>query len=72
MNYMKKDPKATVDVKNVLPILISADFLQICTLVQTCLTFVQEHLSSVVRLPIDMKCLNSGLQRRLADLVPIK
>ena len=53
-----KGEKAQIDLKNVLPILISAEFLQIADLVSKTLTFISQNLSDVVRLPIDMNCLN--------------
>ena len=47
-----------LDIKNVISILISSDFLQMKGLVQECIDFVIENLHDVVRLPIDMNCLN--------------
>jgi len=47
-----------LDIKNVISILISSDFLQMKVLVQECIDFVIENLHDVVRLPIDMNCLN--------------
>ena len=58
MRYMQDDPKATINLKNVLPILISAEFLQIAKLVTLCLEFMRNFLNDVVHLPIDMNCLN--------------
>jgi hypothetical protein len=71
MRYMQDDPKATINLKNVLPILISAEFLQIAKLVTLCLEFMSKFLNDVVHLPIDMNCLNVVLQRRLSVLVNI-
>ena len=45
-----------MDIKNVISILISSDFLQMRVL--ECIDFVIENLHDVVRLPIDMNCLN--------------
>lgn len=56
-----EDPGAVgpkLDIKNVISILISSDFLQMKSLVQECIDFVIENLHDVVRLPIDMNCLN--------------
>jgi hypothetical protein len=53
---MENGPK--LDIKNVISILISSDFLQMKGLVQECIDFVIENLHDVVRLPIDMNCLN--------------
>ena len=52
-----------LDIKNVISILISSDFLQMKGLVQECIDFVIENLHDVVRLPIDMNCLNQNLKR---------
>ena len=47
-----------LDIKNVISILISSDFLQMKILVEECINFVIENVHDVVRLPIDMNCLN--------------
>ena len=58
----KEDPSLPkLDIKNVISILISSDFLQMKMLVQECIDFVIENLHDVVRLPIDMNCLNQNL-----------
>lgn len=41
-------------------------------LVQECIDFVIENLHDVVRLPIDMNCLNQTLIKRIASLVTIE
>jgi hypothetical protein len=56
-----------LDIKNVISILISSDFLQMKVLVQECIDFVIENLHDVVRLPIDMNCLNQTLIKRIAN-----
>jgi hypothetical protein len=68
MKYLKQKESDTqkpvdengpkLDIKNVISILISSDFLQMKGLVQECIDFVIENLHDVVRLPIDMNCLN--------------
>ena len=50
-------------------ILISSEFLGIDDLVEKCLVFVANHLEDVVKLPIDMGCLNSKLLDRLSSKV---
>lgn len=47
-----------LDIKNVISILISSDFLQMKVLVDECINFVVDNIHDVVRLPIDMNCLN--------------
>lgn len=67
------DPSAPkLDIKNVISILISSDFLQMKGLVQECIDFVIENLHDVVRLPIDMNCLNQNLIKRIANQVTIE
>ncbi len=61
-----------MDIKNVISILISSDFLQMKVLVQECIDFVIENLHDVVRLPIDMNCLNQNLIKRIANQVTIE
>jgi hypothetical protein len=56
-----------LDIKNVISILISSDFLQMKGLVQECIDFVIDNLHDVVRLPIDMNCLNQNLIKRIAN-----
>lgn len=56
-----------LDIKNVISILISSDFLQMKVLVQECIDFVINNMSDVVRLPIDMNCLNQNLIKRISN-----
>jgi hypothetical protein len=61
-----------LDIKNVISILISSDFLQMKVLVQECIDFVINNMTDVVRLPIDMNCLNQNLIKRISNQVPIE
>lgn len=61
-----------LDIKNVISILISSDFLQMAELVGECIEYVIKSLSDVVRLPIDMNCLNGNLIKRIAEAVTIE
>ena len=60
-------PGPTLDIKNVISILISSDFLQMRVLVEECIDFVIRNLHDVVRLPIDMNCLNQNLIKKIAN-----
>jgi hypothetical protein len=40
-------------------------------LVEECVSFVVDNLHDVVRLPIDMNCLNANLIKRIANKVTI-
>ena len=60
-----------LDLKNVISILISSDFLQMKELVNECISYVISNLHDVVRLPIDMNCLNDKLVKKIAEQTPI-
>lgn len=58
------DKPPPLDRTIIVSILISSDFLQMEPLVQRCLEFVAQHLSDIVRLPIDLSCVNDHLLAR--------
>jgi len=72
MSYIKEEEKPILDLKNVISILISSEFLGIAHLVDICIDFVAQRLADVVRLPIDMSCLNDKLISKLAPRVTIE
>lgn len=51
-----------------MSILISSDFLQMQRLVAECLKFVGEHLTEIVKLPIDLSCLSDKMVLQLAKV----
>jgi len=57
-----------LDPSSVVSILISADFLQMAALVRLCLAFLKQNAAEVVKLPIDLGCLNDELLGALARL----
>jgi len=57
-----------LEASSVISILISADFLQMHTLVRLCLDYLKQNINDVVRLPIDLGCLNDDLLVELAKL----
>jgi hypothetical protein len=61
-----------LDLKNVISILISSDFLQMQELVNECISYVISNLHDVVRLPIDMSCLNQELIKQISLKVPMQ
>lgn len=65
------DRVPVLDLKNVISILISADFLIIQELVRECIAYVISNLHDVVRLPIDMNCLNDKVLYLIAEQLPI-
>lgn len=65
MRYIHlKEPQ--IEVKNAVSVLISSDFLQMSVLVELALEFVAKNINEIILLPIDMNCMNSNLQKRLA------
>ena len=64
-----KYPIPALDSNNVISILISSDFLRMEGLVEECVTYVSKHLSEIVRLPIDMNCINTQLLKKIAAKV---
>lgn len=65
------DRVPVLDLKNVISILISADFLIINELVRECIAYVISNLHDVVRLPIDMNCLSDKVLYLIAEQLPI-
>ncbi|XP_060652845.1 SANT and BTB domain regulator of class switch recombination [Drosophila nasuta] len=57
-----------LDGNNVVPILVSASFLQMEPLLLECLAFCHAHLSEVVRTSTNLSCLNDALVSRLAAM----
>ncbi|CBN79296.1 conserved unknown protein [Ectocarpus siliculosus] len=60
-----------LEVPLAVSILISSDFLQMQRLVAECLGFVGEHLTEIVKLPIDLSCLNDKMVLQLAKIVTL-
>jgi len=72
MRYLKDSEEPNLDVKNVISILISSDFLGMQQLVDDCVLFIKRELPDIVRLPIDMGCLNSNLIKKIANAVTME
>lgn len=69
MDYIKKEgPEPQLDVTWAISILISSDFLEMDELVEKTLKFVKENLQSIIKLPIELECINSKLLSRLSNL----
>ena len=49
-------------------ILISSHFLEMSRLVDECLVFLHNRFNAIVKLPIDLNCVNKVLLERLAAL----
>jgi hypothetical protein len=71
MDYLQgKDPK--LEYKNVIPILISADFLVMKRLIDDCTSFIVQNISDVVKIPIDMSCLSQLIVKQIADSMTLE
>ena len=60
-----------LEVRNVISILISAEFLKMPKLIEESIRFVVEHLQEIVQLPIDLNCLSSSMAKKLAKHIPL-
>lgn len=66
VRYLQDPTEPKLELKNIISVLISSEFLGIDDLVEKCLVFVSKHLEEVVKLPIEMSCLSASLIERLA------
>ena len=69
MQYMLSKDKPSLEMNKVISILISSDFLQMQDLVKQCLEYTARNLEEVVKLPIDMSCLNMNLLKQLSKYI---
>ena len=61
-----------LDLKNVISVLISSEFLRIKDLVDECISYIVLNISDIVKLPIDMECLNDHLLWKIAAKMPVE
>jgi DNA-directed RNA polymerase subunit RPC12/RpoP len=61
-----KRKRASFEIGNAISILISSEYLKMSKLVEECLMYFVENINDILRLPIDMSCIASPLQRKLA------
>jgi hypothetical protein len=69
MQYMLAKDRPQLEMNKVISILISSDFLQMQDLVKQCLEYTARNLEEVVKLPIDMSCLNQNLLKHLSKYI---
>lgn len=62
------DNPPSLDVGNLVSILISSDFLQMDSLVKKCLRFFKDNASQIIKRPIDLDCISPKLLNRLAHI----
>lgn len=62
----KQNPK--IEPRLAVSLLISSNFLKMHNLQNVCLNYIHDNISDVVKIPIDMGCINQELMVRLSDL----
>ncbi|XP_063971825.1 SANT and BTB domain regulator of class switch recombination isoform X2 [Diachasmimorpha longicaudata] len=67
-DIIKKSEWPILEASNVIPITVSASFLQMEPLLEQCLVFCHENMSEVLRTSTILTCLNDNIFSRLADL----
>lgn len=74
IRWVKKEMLASVEnwpklsALNVIPILVSASFLQMEPLLLDCLSYCHAHLSEIVKVSPNLGCLNDNIISRLAAM----
>ncbi|ERL92574.1 hypothetical protein D910_09887 [Dendroctonus ponderosae] len=73
MQWVKKDSLLEADWPHldsqcVIPILVSAAFLQMEPLLQDCLLFCHQHMNEILRTASNLSCLNDSVLTRLAAM----
>lgn len=63
---------STLEVSNVVSILISADYLQMEHLVDECTRYIKDHIHEIIKLPIDTSCISSAILKKLSALIDIQ
>lgn len=66
-----QDNSPKLDIKNVVSILISSDFLKIDRLVKECMDFFVHNIDEIVKVQVDMSCINSQIIREMAKRVDL-
>ncbi|XP_039297593.1 uncharacterized protein KIAA1841 homolog [Nilaparvata lugens] len=74
MNWCQKDNSSprgsvpTLDATNVVPILVSASFLQMDPLLEICLHYCRNNINEIIKSPANISCLNDSIVTRLANM----
>ncbi|XP_075217771.1 uncharacterized protein LOC142322580 [Lycorma delicatula] len=58
----------TLDSMNVVPILVSASFLQMDPLLDTCLQYCKNNMNDILKSPANLSCVNDSILTRLANM----
>ena len=60
-----------LDQKNVVSILISADFLKIDRLVKHCMEYFVTNIEEISKIQVDMSCINSVIIREMSKNIKL-
>ena len=62
----RSQPRSRPALSNVIPVLISSEFLQMRALVADCVAFIAQNLREVAELPVDLCALSEAVLRAIA------
>ncbi|KAI9209044.1 uncharacterized protein BJ171DRAFT_174555 [Polychytrium aggregatum] len=71
MSYITRQ-RPSLEPRTAISILISSNFLQMLPLEDICLKYLHDHINEIVKVPIDMSCINKGLMIKLARLFSLE
>ena len=61
-----------LEISNVIPILISADFLVMARLIDDWVRFIVKNLTEVIKIPVDMGCLSLYVLKSISKAVTVE
>lgn len=67
-DIIKKSEWPVLEANNVVPIMVSASFLQMEPLLESCLIYCHANMAEILKTTTILTCLNDNLLTRLADL----
>ncbi|XP_058791079.1 SANT and BTB domain regulator of class switch recombination isoform X2 [Phymastichus coffea] len=67
-DIIKKSDWPVLEATNVVPVMVSASFLQMDPLLDCCLNFCHTNMSEILKTTTVLSCLNDNLLTKLADL----
>lgn len=71
MKFIRKE-KPVLNGQNVIPILVSADYLLMSALIDDCAVFISQNLNEMVNVPIDMSNISSESMKKISKLVSLR
>lgn len=70
MKFIWKE-KPILSVQNVIPILVSADYLLMSSLIDDCALFISQNLNDMVNVPNDMSNISTESMKKISQLVSL-